>query len=110
MDNLYFTAIVSPCPGALSDSLAIVYGGSAFPLDCPHAPNRVNIIEYLWGQDGSLATHVQSGNGVIGELGKLGFVATNQALCGMTGWVIKNNLAIKWDMSGPANWSLNSCQ
>ncbi|HEX6540631.1 MAG TPA: hypothetical protein VF040_02665 [Ktedonobacterales bacterium] len=45
-----------------------------------------------------------------GELTKLGFVATNQALCGMTGWVIKNNLAIKWDMSGPANWSLNSCQ
>jgi len=44
------------------------------------------------------------------ELGKLGFTATNQSECGTTGWVVKGNLAISWNVSDPKNWSLSYCQ
>jgi hypothetical protein len=44
------------------------------------------------------------------ELGKLGFVATNQSLCGSTGWVVKNNLAVNWSVSNPVDWTLSFCQ
>lgn len=44
------------------------------------------------------------------ELTKLGFVATSQSWCGSTGWVVKNNLAISWNVSSPTNWSLSYCK
>ncbi len=36
-----------------------------------------------------------------GELAKLGYSATNQSLCGTTGWVVKGSLAIAWTVSDP---------
>jgi hypothetical protein len=44
------------------------------------------------------------------ELGKHGWSATSQSLCGTSGWV-KNNagLAIKWTVSNPLDWSLSYC-
>jgi hypothetical protein len=44
------------------------------------------------------------------ELGKLGFTATSQSLCGSTGWVSKNGLAIKWQVGSATNWTLSYCQ
>lgn len=44
------------------------------------------------------------------ELKKLGFVASGSSYCGSTGWVVKNNLAISWNVSSPTNWSLSYCQ
>lgn len=44
------------------------------------------------------------------ELGKQGFTATNQSLCGTTGWVVKGSLAIAWNVSSPTDWSLSYCQ
>ena len=45
------------------------------------------------------------------ELGKHGWSATSQSLCGTSGWV-KNSagLAIKWTVSNPLDWSLSYCQ
>jgi hypothetical protein len=44
------------------------------------------------------------------ELAKLGFVTSGSSYCGSTGWVVKNNLAIAWNVSSPTNWSLSYCQ
>ncbi|MGE5334933.1 MAG: hypothetical protein ACM3N4_09565 [Nitrososphaerota archaeon] len=44
------------------------------------------------------------------ELAKHGFTATSQSLCGTTGWVVKNNLAIAWTVNSATNWSLSYCQ
>jgi hypothetical protein len=44
------------------------------------------------------------------ELGKLGFTSTNQSLCGSTGWVIKNGLAISWNAGSATGWTLSYCQ
>jgi hypothetical protein len=44
------------------------------------------------------------------ELANLGYAATNQSLCGTTGWVLKNGLAISWNVSDPLDWSLSYCQ
>ena len=34
----------------------------------------------------------------------------HQSLCGGTGWVVKGNLAISWNVSNPKDWSLSYCQ
>ena len=44
------------------------------------------------------------------ELGKLGFTSTSQSLCGSTGWVIKNGLAISWNGGSATDWTLSYCQ
>jgi hypothetical protein len=44
------------------------------------------------------------------ELGKLGFKSTSQSLCGTTGWVLKNGLAISWNVGSATNWTLSYCQ
>lgn len=44
------------------------------------------------------------------ELAKHGFTATSQSLCGTTGWVVKNNLAIAWTVNSATDWSLSYCQ
>ncbi len=44
------------------------------------------------------------------ELAKLGFASTSASLCGSTGWVTKNGLAINWNVSNPLDWVLSYCQ